>query len=169
MGHLHRYQEIDKQRMPIVYSSSPLSYSFAEAGQQKYIVLAEISPGCTARVERVALTSGRPLFRKRFESMEDALTWLGANLGTWVELTMVSDDYLRTEDRKTLIQAHDGIVTIIPEIKNKLEDNNKSHSIDLNQSIDALFLQYFAHRNGQHPNEELINLFKEVRAEEIDE
>ncbi|GAA4793060.1 exonuclease SbcCD subunit D [Olivibacter ginsenosidimutans] len=169
LGHLHRYQEIDKQRMPIIYSSSPLSYSFGEAGQQKYVVLIDAEPGRIAEFERIALRSGRPLHRKRFEAIEEALTWLMANPETWVELTIVSDDYLGTEDRRLLLQAHDGIVAIIPEIKNKLTDQNKGHTIDLSQSIDDLFLQYFAYRNGQQPNEELIKLFKEIRAEQIDE
>src|SRR5690606_28536878 len=41
LGHLHRYQVIDANPCPVVYSSSPLCYSFAEAEQQKYIVLVD--------------------------------------------------------------------------------------------------------------------------------
>jgi len=169
LGHLHRYQEIDKLRASIVYSSSLLSYSFSEAGQQKYVVLADIEPGSPARFERISLSNGRPLHRKRFEEVIDALAWLKANPDTWVELTLVSDNYLTTADRRALHQVHDGIVTIVPEIKNQLEEQHNSKAIDLGQSVDDLFVQYFVHRNGQHPNEELIALFKEIRAEHINE
>ncbi|MFZ9661191.1 MAG: metallophosphoesterase family protein, partial [Chitinophagaceae bacterium] len=37
LGHLHRFHAIDNDTCPIVYSSSPLCYSFAEAGQIKKV------------------------------------------------------------------------------------------------------------------------------------
>src|SRR5690606_38285010 len=39
LGHLHRYHTCDTLPCPVVYSSSPLAYSFSEAGQQKRVVL----------------------------------------------------------------------------------------------------------------------------------
>lgn len=169
LGHLHRYQEIDKERMPIVYSSSLLSYSFAEAGQEKYVVLLSLDPGEKAVLEKIKIESGKPLLRKRFEYMDEALEWLRANPQAWVELTMVSDDFMKTEDRRTLLQTHEGIVTIIPEIRQGKEQTYERTGIDLSQSIDELFIQYFLFRNGQLPNEELLTLFKEIKAEQTEE
>src|SRR5690606_1548488 len=45
LGHLHRFQKVGGRDYPIVYSSSPLSYSFAESGQIKYTVIVEAEPG----------------------------------------------------------------------------------------------------------------------------
>jgi len=169
LGHLHRYQEIDKERMPIVYSSSLLSYSFSEAGQEKYVVLVNAEPGRAIAMERIAIQTGKRLYRQRFEELEEALGWLRTHPDSWVELTMVSDDFMNTEDRKALLQAHDGIVTIIPEIRNKNERTSEGSRIDLSQSIDELFVQYFMFKNGQQPNDELLTLFKEIKAEQVEE
>lgn len=169
LGHLHRYQEIDKARMPIVYSSSLLSYSFAEAGQQKNVVLIEAEPARAVDFRQLPLTAGKPLYKKRFESISEALEWLHHCGPAWIELTMVSEDFMNAEDRKQLLQAHDGIVTIIPEVKTKGNVAEETRTIDLSQSVEELFIQYFSFRNKQQPNEDLLKLFTEVRAEQIDE
>jgi exonuclease SbcD len=169
LGHLHRYQEIDKARMPIVYSSSLLSYSFAEAGQQKNVVLIEAEPARAVDFRQLPLKAGKPLYKKRFESISEALEWLHHCGPAWIELTMVSEDFMNAEDRKQLLQAHDGIVTIIPEVKTKGNVAEETRTIDLSQSVEELFIQYFSFRNKQQPNEDLLKLFTEVRAEQIDE
>lgn len=169
LGHLHRYQEIDKKSMPIVYSSSLLAYSFSEAGQQKNVVLVSAEPGEKVHIEKLPLTKGRPLHRKRFESTSEALDWLRQCGEAWIELTMVSDSYMNAEDRKRLLQAHDGIVTIIPEINKNRSLTEENRAIDLSQTVDELFAQYFSFKTGQLPNDELITLFREIRAEQIDE
>ncbi|WP_028295444.1 metallophosphoesterase family protein [Olivibacter sitiensis] len=166
LGHLHRFQEMDKDRMPIVYSSSPLAYSFSEAGQQKYAVLVEVLPASFAQFEKLALHEGKQLYRKRFSSVEEALLWLGENPEALVELTMVSGDFMSADDRRRLLQSHNGIVTIIPEVTHKAHVGNERQAIDMNLRMEELFAQYFEHRYGQEPNEELLALFKEVRAEE---
>lgn len=169
LGHLHRYQEIDKLKMPIVYSSSPLSYSFAEAGQQKYVVIVALKPGEEASFRREPLKTGKPLHKKRFEDINEAKEWLQQNQDSWVELTIVSDDFMNAEDRRSLLQVHEGIVTIIPEVRNISGLASESKSIDLNQPIDELFVQYFAYKNKQQPSEEILKLFKEIKAEQVEE
>lgn len=169
LGHLHRYQEIDKIRMPIVYSSSPLSYSFAEAGQQKYVVIVDLKPNEVAVFKQRPLTTGKPLHKKRFEDINDAKEWLQQNQDTWVELTILSDDFMNAEDRRSLLQMHEGIVTIIPELRNTSGLANDSKSIDLSQSVDELFVQYFVYKNKQQPSEEILKLFKEIKAEQVEE
>ena len=166
LGHLHRYQHIDKHT---IYSSSPLSYSFGEANQQKYVMIVDIEPNKEAAVEAIPLQSGKPLVRKRFESIEETIVWLEANPETLVELTIVTDDYLKADDRKRLQQAHQGIITIIPEMKNPSSLTREHQSIDLNQKMDDLFRQYFQFKHGQKPNSELMELFKEIQAQETEE
>lgn len=169
LGHLHRYQEMDKGRMPVVYSGSLLSYSFSEAGQTKQVVLLEAEPDSPVHFNAIPLNAGKPLYRKRFTDVDEAVNWLQQNQQSWVELTMVSDHFLSSEDRKRLVNAHPGIVTIIPEVKHLSKERANYHDIDLNQDMDSLFKQYFQHRYGQLPNEEIMDLFKEIRAEELNE
>ena len=39
IGHLHRMHRVDSEPGSVYYSGSPLSYSFAEANQKKYVLL----------------------------------------------------------------------------------------------------------------------------------
>lgn len=162
LGHLHRYRVIDMHPCPVVYSSSPLSYSFSEADQDKYVVLIQADLNEKLSFKKRALTKGKRLLRHRFESVDEALLWLHANQNALVEITMVTDDFLSIADRKTLNEAHKGIVNIIPEVKNKAFVLNKQGAIDLNKSIDELFIDYFHHHKGQQPDEATMELFKEV-------
>jgi exonuclease SbcD len=169
LGHLHRYQVIDNNPCPLVYCSSPLSYSFAEAEQQKYVVLLDIEPGKEVQYSKILLTKGKKLQRKRFEDIDEAVIWLQENPESLVELTIATDQYMRSDDRKRLLQAHSGIVTIIPELTNLGALESQAQSLDLNQSIEELFKKYFQHRHGVNVNDELIELFKEVKAEQNEE
>ncbi|MDZ7774748.1 MAG: exonuclease subunit SbcD [Bacteroidales bacterium] len=164
LGHLHRRHAVDAPEKGVWYSGSPLSYSFSEANQDKFVNIVTLEPGREAVVEPVRLTQGKRLLRKRCEGVEEALKWLQDNQEALVELTLVAEDYLTAEDRKRLQQAHKGIITIVPEIKN-MSPENKTKSIDLQQSMETLFGQYFRSRYGQEPNSELMDLFKEIQGE----
>ena len=170
LGHLHRKQLVDNKPCPIVYSSSILSYSFSEAEQDKYVGIVDLEPGKQARYKFVKLTEGKRLVRKRFEKIDTAVKWLAKNPATLVELTIVADEYLTGEDRKRLNEAHHGIITIIPEIKNAGSTAvSDTASIDLSVDIKTLFNQYFEYRMAQKPNKNIKDLFKEVLAESDDE
>ena len=167
IGHLHRMHRVDSVPCPVYYSGSPLSYSFAEANQKKYVLLVDTEPGKVATVQKLELTKGKILLRKRAEGIDEALLWLSENPDCLVELTMVTDTYLTAQERKQLSVAHNGIVTIIPEVKNTsdLVSGNKKN-IDLTRTMEELFVDYFRHRKGQEPNDEIMKLFTEILAEE---
>ncbi len=167
LGHLHRYQVVSKEPCPVVYSSSPLAYSFSEAHQPKFVVLLEAEPGKPVVMKPIRLQSGRSLQRKRFEGLEEAIQWLQENPNTYVELTMVCDQYLDGKVRKALTKAHDGIVNIIPEPR-ELEKNKKNiqtQHADRQKDMTELFKNYFISRKGLEPSHEMLSLFKEVLQE----
>lgn len=167
LGHLHRMHKVDDFPSPIYYSGSPISYSFSEANQKKFVLMVDVAPGETAKVSEFQLSTVRPLLRKRAYGVDDAIAWLSNNSNALVELTLVTDTYITAKDRRRLNAAHNGIVTIIPEILNPdlFAESNKKQ-IDLNQSMESLFNDYFTHIKGQLPNEDIMNLFKEILAEE---
>lgn len=166
LGHLHRYIEIRSGEKPVVYSSSPLSYSFSEAEQQKYVVMIDAGPGKPVSTERIPLTAGRPLHRLRAEGVEEAITLLEKNKHALVELNLVTEDYLSSADRKKLTAVHDGIVTIIPTVTGRADEGQgSSQAIDIDKPMDELFADYFKSKNGgQAPGENLLELFREIRA-----
>jgi exonuclease SbcD len=167
LGHLHRHQTLSHTPCPVVYTGSPLAYSFSEADQDKFVVVIDAGPGQKPVIEKIRLNSGKRLIRRRFEDMEEAVSWLDENQDIFVELTIVSDQYLATDDRKRLMAAHPRIVAIIPESKNKGTDQAPSSGpIDLTKSMEELFIGYFKSKKGQEPGENIINLFREIIAEE---
>ncbi|WP_411811316.1 metallophosphoesterase family protein [Chryseobacterium scophthalmum] len=163
LGHLHGFQNIGTDEKPVVYSSSPLCYSFSEAGQTKYVSIIEAEPNKNVSFEKIALQNGKKLVRKTFDSIENTIEWLKENSNTLVELTLESETFLKTEERKLIYQSHNGVVHLIPKVKNQDFNENQLSEINLSQDIQTLFNNYFKSKNGgQEANEELINLFNEI-------
>ena len=163
LGHLHAFRNIGTEEKPVVYSSSPLCYSFSEAGQTKYVSIIEAKPNQNVSYEKIELKNGKSLVRKTFDEVEKAIEWLSENQNTFVELTLESETYLKAEERKMINNAHHGIVHLIPKFKNQEFNQKQLHDINLNQDIQSLFKDYFKSKNNaQEPNEDLLNLFNEI-------
>ncbi len=163
LGHLHAFNNIGTTEKPVVYSSSPLCYSFSEAGQTKYVSIINAQPNQAVNFTKIQLTQGKKLVRKTFQLVNDAVTWLVENPNTLVELTMETDTFLTTNERKAIFQAHSGIVHLIPKVKNTVVNEISAKEINLNQNIKELFKDYFKSKNAQQePNNELMDLFNEI-------
>lgn len=168
LGHLHRFHQVDKIPAPAVYSSSPLAYSFSEANQNKYVILIEAEAGKLVGYKPIELLKGKKLRRKSFHSIDEAIGWLGEHSEDLIELTIISDNYLEAADKKRLMEAHSGIVQIIPQIK-KREVADTSSEVDLSLSMEKLFQEYFKSKNkGQEPSEGLMEVFREVLGSEAE-
>ena len=165
LGHLHRFQKVEGGNAPVVYSGSPIAYSFAEANQDKYVAVLDFNQDQEVNIEKHSLSQGKKLVRKKFEDIDEAIVWLLANQANLVELTIVAEKYLLAEDRQRLYQAHEGIISIIPEIKGTGEVGENDSEIDLGQSITNLFKQYFKEKNGQEPNDRIVDLFNEIQSD----
>ena len=162
LGHLHRYQFIKGHQNPVAYLSSPLCYSFSEAGQEKKVIIIEASPNQPVEITAIPLTAGKKLYRKRFDVIDEAVSWLQQNPNTLVELTIVSDVFITSQDLKRIHEAHDGIIHIIPIVSKQQElEADKTHA-RIDQDINSLFRDFFKNKYGQEPNDEIDLLFKEV-------
>lgn len=163
LGHLHGFRNIGTSEKPVIYSSSPLCYSFSEAGQTKYVSLIEIDENRNLSFEKIELKQGKPLHRKTFSDIEAAVSWLEENQNSLVELTLESDTFLKAEERKALYQAHQGIIHLIPKLKNSENGQIEFQEINLKQDRKELFRDFFKSKNaGQEPNEEMMDLFNEI-------
>lgn len=163
LGHLHGFRNIGTPEKPVIYSSSPLCYSFSEAGQTKYLSLISIDEKRNLSFGKVELKSGKPLHRKTFSDIESTIHWLVENQNALVELTLESDTFLKAEERKALYQAHQGIIHLIPKVRNAENTADETKTINLNQDRKDLFRDYFKSKNGgQEPNDEIMHLFNEI-------
>jgi len=169
LGHLHRYINTGSDTCPVIYCGSPLAYSFAEADQKKYVIIVEAAAGEPVKIEKRELFMGKKLVRHRAEGVEAALEWLNENQDCLVELTLVTDTFLTAADRKRLSAAHDGIITVIPEVQNPdLLKTSDKKSVDPTRDMDDLFRDYFRYVKGQEPNEDIMKLFAEIQSVEDD-
>jgi DNA repair protein SbcD/Mre11 len=163
LGHLHRYHAVSQEPCPVVYSSSPLAYSFSEADQEKKVVLIEAIPGKAVSYQPIGLKMGRPLFRVKFDHLADTLEWLEQNPNCFVEITYVTESSIDASTRKAILKAHDGVVNLIPQIQNPSGQESFSlHVDDLEKDMESLFQMYYQSEKGQEPNPQLLGLFKEI-------
>ncbi|MBN7813807.1 metallophosphoesterase family protein [Algoriphagus pacificus] len=166
LGHLHRYHAVGKEPMPVVYSSSPLAYSFSEADQEKKVVIVEAAPNQEVTYKAIGLKQGRPLYRVTFENLTDTISWLEANPYCFVEITFVTEHSIDAATRKAIMKAHDGIVNLIPQIKNPAGSESLSLKVeDLGKDMNTLFRLFYKSEKGQEPNEELMEIFREVHSQ----
>ena len=164
LGHLHGCRNIGTAEKPVVYSSSPLCYSFSEAGQTKYVSIIDAQPKQKVAFERIPLQNCKSLARKTFNNVETAVEWLTENQNSLVELTLESETFLTAEERKRIYQTHHGIVHLIPNVRDLGFNENELSTVNLNRDIQSLFKDYFKSKNnGQEANEDLINLFNEIK------
>lgn len=162
LGHLHRYQDLGTDKQPIIYSGSPLAYSFAEANQTKYVSIVEAEPNQSVSVTKIPLVKGKKLLRNKFNDIDAAVSWLNNHLDAFVELTIETDTYLQAQDIRRLRATHSGIVNIIPIVTSESEIAGYQAVNVAEQNMEDLFKDYFRYKKGQEPNEEILNLFKEV-------
>jgi len=163
LGHLHHMQHSQLNQTITAYCGSPLAYTVNEA--QKHVLIVELEPNQMAKLKKIPLKNGKPIFKKRFEDTKLALDWLNQNQDCYVELTIATDTFLTQESRRQLIQAHSGIIAIIPELKNEPQSSQSQYQVDLNQSMHELFIDYFrSEHQNQEPNQAILSLFDEVLA-----
>ena len=135
--------------------------------KKKYAILIEAVPDDIVKLSEIKFTQGKQLVRVRFENIDEAVTWLSKHPNVFVELTIVSENFLSSVDRKRLNDANESIVMIVPEIAGKESTQSDTpHETDLNKSMEDLFKEFFLNKKGQAPNERILNLFKEILSEE---
>ena len=127
------------------------------------MILIEAEPGTPVSYRAIGLKQGRPLCRKTFDQLTPAIEWLEANPYCFVELTFVTEHSIDAATRKAILKAHDGIVNLIPQIKNPSGREDFSlQAEDLNRDMESLFKLFYESEKGQEPNAELLEIFKEV-------
>jgi DNA repair protein SbcD/Mre11 len=163
LGHLHRHFSVTKDPFPVVYSSSPLSYSFSEADQEKKVVVVDLQPDQPALFEAVTLKSGKPLHRKRFKDLKTTLDWLESHKDCYVEISFETNTAIDADTRRKIMQSHSGIINLIPIITQKIPGKNEElRKEDLEMDMVSLFQKFYESQKLHQPHPEIIDLFKEI-------
>jgi DNA repair protein SbcD/Mre11 len=170
LGHLHRAHTVSNTPCPIVYSGSPLAYSFHEDNQKKYVQIIDIEPNQKVVHRKVELKTGRKMVQIQFQSVEAALEWLEKNQNIWVLLRLETDDYLGAFAKKRLHDAHDGLISIIPLLKSDQVQLADEADRFAPKTMQSMFKDYFKYKQkGMEPSQALMDLFEEVLGENVED
>lgn len=97
LGHIHRPQKVGGNEH-IRYCGSPIALSFDEVGQQKEVLLVEMSSEGLQAVTPLPVPVFQPLARVsgNLEQLAEAMQAVAAQteMPVWLEVTVVEDDYL---------------------------------------------------------------------------
>jgi exonuclease SbcD len=164
LGHIHKFWPVSMQPMPVIYPSSPLCYSLNESGQEKFVIILDIEPATPVNFQKIKLEQGKQVLRMTFDSVDKAVAWLAENQDAYVELTMVSNEYLNAEDSSRIYASHKWILDLIPQSKNSTISGltQQAQTIDIQLDKSELFESFFIQKKGQEPSLELKKLFHEI-------
>ena len=162
LGHLHRPQEVRGCGAPAHYAGSPLSYSFAESGQVKSVIVAEIFPGKEAAVRRLPLSTSRPLICWQARGgLPEVHRWIeeGLDASAWIDLEIHASQLLPAREIQALRELRPNIVGI--RIINQAQGGADAASQSIRGlSVEEMFRRFFAARtNGLQPDEAMVSLF----------
>ncbi len=163
LGHIHSQYFLQQDPYPVAYSSSPLVYSVSDRQKGKFVLIANCEPGQKTHVTTVPLLAGKVASAEQFDSINEAIQWLEAHPDTLVDVGIKVDTHLTAEERKRLYQSHAGILRVTPIFSDPdMVKFTSGKQVDLTRNTEELFKDYFLHKKGQLPNDELVRLFEEV-------
>ena len=165
LGHVHRPQAVRAAPAPTRFAGSLLQLDFGERDQEKSVCIVDASPGRPARVDEIALSSGRQLFD--VHGTLDEIVSRARDLG---------DAFLR------VFVSTDGPVPGIAErIREDLPNALDVHLVydrgdearPAGRPVSSLapreqFLAYLRAEHGADPDESLVEAFDEVLVAETE-
>ncbi len=149
LGHIHRPQDV-AGTVTAAYAGSPLALDFAERDEVKSIVLVDCEPGRPAQIERLPLSSARPLRLLR-GSLADVEAATGTAGNAIVKVVVETEDPIDgLVDHVRSLMPHATIVEVVENASSRrLEAAHLSGAAEQEQTIDELFDEYLAERGSK--------------------
>ncbi|MFC4778533.1 exonuclease SbcCD subunit D [Paenibacillus sp. GCM10023252] len=173
LGHLHRPQRVDGDES-MRYSGSPLAYSFSESGQAKSVTILDLAPRGHAEPKELFLSSGKPLVRWQAKGgISQVYEWLEqqADPNAWIDLEIHMTEVMTMENIQQLRRARDGLLHIRPIYPEQAEEDDSAASAVSRETmpVHELFERFYRKQTGgAEPDEDTVQLFMELVAEEED-
>jgi DNA repair protein SbcD/Mre11 len=162
LGHLHRPQEV-LAPSPCRYAGSPLQLDFGEQGQEKRVMLIEAHPGKSARLESIALTSGRRLraVAGTIEELEQSASNFGQDYLYVTVKTTGPVPGIADRIREILPNALD-VRTDYPRTVTRIDAEHKQ------MAPEAMFAMFYETQHGVPATKELMLAFNALHEEVMD-
>jgi DNA repair protein SbcD/Mre11 len=167
LGHLHRPQKVKGTELEAYYSGSPLQYSKSEIGYSKSCNLIQVKVGEKAKVEILYFKNYKPIEIWKCNGVSEAIEMCRVNSqkDIWVYLEIKTEEFISTEDIKTMRDLKQDIIQIRPDIKGLDELETAMDNIN-EKSMEELFTNFYTSQRLVTPSNELMQLFLEIAGEE---
>lgn len=140
-----------------------MQYAFDEAGLEKSAVVFDLNEDGVHDLKEVRLRSGRQLVRLQARGVAEAEELLKRYENCYIELTVYLNEPLSSRQVRSLKEANDGLLNIIPEIAG--ETYAVSNASRKQLSPLELFTEFYRSRFGEDAPDALKELFMSVTEE----
>lgn len=162
LGHIHKPLSLDKEGK-IRYSGSPIHYNIDETSYDKKFFVIDVKAGEAVNVTEELIPIFKPMERWNCGSIDEAIEMCRKHGGedSFVYITVETDVYITDAQIKEMKSFKDGIIDIIPNIKNQ---DDEQHTVKIGElSFSEQFAEFYKFRKrGAKPSEELMKLFDEI-------
>ncbi|MBQ7373439.1 MAG: exonuclease subunit SbcD [Clostridia bacterium] len=163
LGHLHKRQIASKSKN-VIYSGSPLQYSYDEVGIQKSVTLFEVENGAVLGIKTKELLSGKKLAKLTVVGTDSLDEKLSKIADKFVDLTIISERPLTMEETAKIKTQNPNVTKIKLEFSSEFETGVISGRKELSDK--DLFVEFYTKKYGANPDDELIKAYLEIMAEE---
>ena len=164
LGHLHKRQIIDGNRN-IIYSGSPLQYSYDEILHEKSVTFFEVD--CKNKEVKnlnvVPLEKGKRLVKCVALSVEEGKKLLGLYSNCHVELTLKLSGVLSDRETRELSSEYPSLNQLKLEIISSEQKSTFASRKNLNDS--QLFNEYYKKKFSEQAPQKLLEAYLEVLSE----
>lgn len=173
LGHIHDSQTIqglaDNRGR---YAGSLIQLDFGETGQDKFVHLIDLLPGCPATtVDQVKITAGKPLREERLtlEQLERRTLEL-ADFDGWLKLRLLLDEP-RPGLRERVMREIPAVMAVVSEIRghDTLSDEAEQLGPDSDLDLAAEYGRFHLENRGAPPSDRLVTAFRQLQAYVDDE
>ncbi|AAC07689.1 exonuclease SbcCD subunit D [Aquifex aeolicus] len=166
LGHVHRYQRIEKAPTHVYYTGSLFQLDFSEAGQEKFFNFVELKEGEPPHVEAIKLSLKNPLhtfeinqenYAKELEKIKDVQGYIKVHLivKDKTKMHLVAEKVKEALGEK-LIKLE--LLTPEEAIKKRLEEEREIQKLNL---LD-LYRDYFKESYGREVPQEIIKTVSQL-------
>ena len=164
LGHVHIPQRVSDSSNA-VYCGSPLKYSCAEAGAEKYAVIVDC--GDNMNTEKIPLVPLRDVrrIRGKLEELLNPETYSGTNTSDFLHITLTDEGEI-PDAQARLAGVYENVVEIVFEREKDILGAAEIDADFINSKTpQELFAQFFEEQNGIPMNEEQRETVNEIMEE----
>lgn len=156
LGHLHKRQVISSSEN-IIYSGSPIQYSFDEIGHEKSVTVFEICDKKVENLKIIPIESGKKLVKIVANGIEMAKDLLSRYPDNFVHLTLKLNEVLSEVESKDLLGNYPQLAQYSLQILSSYDAVEGEQRKKLDDK--ELFIEYYKKICGQDVPEEVLQIY----------